>query len=105
MTALKGSVKLTGLSPQIVVALIVASSIAEDMGLDLVVTSANDSKHGANSLHYKGAAIDLRTKNMPDPQRGQFVLKVRGCLTPDFDVVFEGEGTDNEHLHVEFDPK
>jgi hypothetical protein len=33
------------------------------------------------------------------------VQEVKGSLGIHFDVVLEGIGTPNEHLHVEYDPK
>ena len=105
MVALKSSVKLKGLQPQAVVALLIASSIAEDMGLDLVVTSANDGNHMATSKHYSGEALDCRTHDWADEAKATFIRRVISGLGLYFDVVFEGAGTDNEHLHVEWDPK
>ena len=105
MLALKSSVKLKGLQPQMVIGLLIASSIAEDMGLDLVVTSANDGKHMATSKHYSGNALDLRTHDWPTAVKLQFVEKLRGCLTAEYDLLFEDQGGPNEHVHLEFDPK
>ena len=38
---------------------------------------------------------------------GQMTLveMIDGALGPDFDVIWEAQGLDNEHLHVEYDPK
>lgn len=105
MTALKNSVKLSSLKPQIVVAFVIASDIARSLGLDLIVTSANDSKHMTGSKHFVGEALDFRTHDWDDLTKSQFVAKLRACLTSDFDVVFEAANQPNEHLHVEWDPK
>ena len=105
MVALKSSVKLAGLTPQITVALIVASSIAQEMQRDLVVTSANDSKHMAGSKHYSGEALDFRTHDWAKDAKESFVNRLRAALGPNFDVIQEDMGGPNEHCHVEFDPK
>lgn len=105
MTALKSGVKLKALTPQAVVALLVASSIAESMNLDLVVTSANDSSHMAGSKHYSGEALDFRTHDWTDAHKQQFMRLATANLGADFDVILEALGLPNEHLHVEYDAK
>lgn len=104
---LKHSVKLAGLTPQMVLAAVIAQSIYARYGQKVTVTSANDSTHGANSLHSRGGecrAIDLRTNDFfGDKHALRDALKE--ALGPEFDVVFEGEGTPNEHMHIEWDPK
>jgi len=69
-----------------------------------VITSASDSTHKKESLHYglKGdsrcRAVDLRIKNLTNPQETAKELKRR--LGPDFDIVLEAD-----HIHLEYDPK
>ena len=66
-----------------------------------VITSASDGKHGPNSLHYKGKALDLRTKNLRPEQVHPVYVALNEALSPGgFDVVLE-----TDHIHVEFDPK
>ena len=51
-----------------------------------------------NSLHYKGCAVDIRSRDMLNP-----LLVSQGLnniLGPDFDVIFEGD-----HIHIEYDKK
>jgi len=65
-----------------------------------VITSGSDGKHGPNSLHYSGNALDLRT-NMLNPQEKDLVHRdLVVWLGGQFDVVLE-----SDHIHVEFDPK
>jgi len=104
---LKPGVRLTGLQPQIVLAAVVVHSIMARSGMECIITSANDSTHGANSLHSRDGlcrAMDFRTKNYPFDKRA-LAQEVRASLGPDFDVVLEDEGGPNEHMHVEYDPK
>lgn len=99
---LKPGVRLTDLSPQMVLAAMVIDGLYGDV--ECVITSANDSKHGVNSWHYKGRALDFRTKTyLGDKQALRDEIKA--SLGQDFDVVLEAVGEDNEHLHVEYDPK
>ena len=71
------------------------------------VTSANDSTHGANSLHYKNRAYDIRTKNIScylqrskEDIAKDWVERMKLVLGDDYDVIFE-----RDHIHVEYDPK
>lgn len=106
MLSLKSSVNLDGLKPQAVVGMVIVKTVYEFKKIECVITSCNDSKHGDKSLHYFGRAFDVRTKNIPS-----MALKIeiadlcKANLGPQFDVVLESVGLDNEHLHIEWDPK
>lgn len=67
---------------------------------DCVITSANDSKHGPNSLHYKGQALDLRTRHLNGQGLQSVYHKLKESLGEQFDVVLEAD-----HIHIEFDVK
>ena len=73
--------------------------------LPCVVTSGMDGKHKDGSLHYQGLAFDFRTKHMADQLKDKLIEDLRNRLTSDFDILLEDRGGENEHLHVEFDPK
>lgn len=106
MLRLNQNVRLKDLKPQMVVAMIVVENACRQLGRDCVVTSGNDSGHGSGSLHYKGLALDFRTKHIPPAAKSEFVENVRVSLPdPDYDVIWEDAGMPNEHLHIEFDPK
>lgn len=71
-----------------------------------VVTAGNDGKHMAGSLHYKDLALDLRSRSIPtQTERAGFRDALSAWLGPDYDVIFEAAGTENEHFHVEADGK
>lgn len=102
---IKHGVRLTGLMPQTVLAMLIVERIYERRGLECVLTSVNDSKHSDNSWHYRGAAFDARTKQAALEGQEQVLRdEVQAALGIDFDVVIEDIGTENEHLHVEYDP-
>lgn len=102
---LKAGVKAAGVKPELLLGLSVADTLHRRLtGEELVVTSLTDGKHKATSLHYKGLAADLRTKDLNTAQKQIFYLQLRDALGPDFDVIFEDEGKPNEHIHLEFDP-
>lgn len=91
---------------QVVIAAIVINS-ANWLGfsVDMVVTSGYEGSHNSNSLHYKGRALDFRTKSLTHRQKHDLVAEVRRRGGPDYDVILEDEGELDEHLHVEYDPK
>lgn len=105
MIQLKAGVKLTDMKPQMVLAATIVDCIYRKYVYEIcVITSANDSTHSEKSLHYSGNALDFRTKTI-GPLKATIVAEIKAALGPDFDVILEGLGTDNEHLHVEYDPK
>lgn len=98
---LKDSVRLPGLQSQILVAMIVAEGVYRSLGKELVITSANDSKHRvANSLHFQGLAVDLRTKDLTAVEQGKALALIRASLNVEYDVLLEAD-----HIHVEYQPK
>jgi hypothetical protein len=100
MPKLKPGVRLTGIRPEILFAVMAAERAYNRAGHELVVTSCVDSKHGRGSLHYSGAAVDLRTRDVPSDAMQGIVTEIRESLGPDFDVILE-----SDHLHAEYHPK
>jgi hypothetical protein len=113
--SIKRGVRLKGLVPQMVLAHYVVGECFARHGLPAFITSVNDGTHSATSLHHGKAgkytdglcrAIDYRTKYPElDGREETFRSEVKAALGDDFDVVIEDIGTENEHLHVEWDPK
>ena len=69
---------------------------------DLVITSANDSRHGPGSKHYTNEAIDVRSHNFRDATaKHLFRTAYELALGPQFRVLLEGLGTPNEHFHAQ----
>ena len=98
---LKKGVSLRNIRPQINVALAIANDVYADRGYELVVTSVNDGKHSTTSLHYDGAAADLRTRHLGDQTIAIGIVEnLREQLGPDFDVILE-----SDHIHLEWQPK
>jgi hypothetical protein len=76
-----------------------------EIGKEMVITSVNDSVHKKNSLHYQNRAIDIRTKHLTPEEKKKLYAFLRNKLGGDYDVILESEGLDNEHIHIEYDPK
>lgn len=100
MIVLKSGVRIYGLKPEILFAMNVADGLAAKRDVDLVITCVSEGQHKPGSLHYKGLAFDLRTRDWDKIFCDAFVAELRAALGSDFDVVPE-----ESHCHVEFDPK
>ena len=101
MIKIKNSgVKLTELCPQLVLVLCgtIQDIYKEHGSKDMVITSANDSKHSSGSKHYRGDAVDLRVWNLDNIDKT--VDDIRQAIGMDFDVINE-----DDHIHLEYHPK
>jgi len=98
------SVDPTGLKTETLLGVMVAQSIFSSHGFDCVMTSINDSRHAAKSRHYIGFAVDVRSKHLPSELKDGILAELRSAL-PGFDVLLEQRGTENEHFHMEYDPR
>ena len=99
MLMLKPDVRIMGLRPEIILAIVIAERAYAEIGCELMLTSGIEGQHSAGSLHYAGCAVDLRTQNVPVGKLQPLVERIRAALGPDFDVVLE-----SNHLHVELQP-
>src|SRR5687767_3987809 len=98
--------RVLGLRPEVVLAAhIVDGAYREVAGVDCIIRFGIDGVHSRASEHYTGLALDFRTHNVPADKRAKLVQTVTEALGPDYDVIWEAQGTPNEHLHVEYDPK
>jgi len=98
---IKPGVRVHGIRPEIVLALMVAESIYQSHGAEVVVTSGIDGQHKRGSKHYAGQAVDVRIWNLPDSVPAETVrAEIAEALAGDYDVVLE-----SDHIHIEFDPK
>lgn len=100
MISIKAGVKLDDLRPQILLGILIASSVYGKHGLDFTITSVSDGKHMLNSKHYVGQAFDIRTRGIRIELVYTLVEEIRVALGDNFDVVLE-----DSHIHAEFDPK
>lgn len=71
-----------------------------------VITSYWRTPGPAALLHGSDRAIDLRTRNLSSDQKDKIFIALRDTLYADgYDVIFEFRGQDQEHIHIEYDPK
>ena len=100
MLSLKPGVRITGIRPEILFAVVAVERAYAEAGFDTMVTSCLEGQHSSGSFHYAGAAADLRTNQVPTDRLQPLVEKIRVALGGDFDVILEAD-----HLHIEFQPK
>ena len=65
-----------------------------------IITSTTDGRHMRGSLHYKGLAVDLRTKDLSMYETINYHTSLKSALCKLCDVVLE-----SDHIHVEYSPK
>lgn len=94
------NVSLQSLAPQLVLALMISNEVYNEYGVEMVLTSANDSAHSVTSLHYSGNAVDLRTFTLDENVHQEVRDKIKDKLNQDFDVVLEPT-----HIHLEYQPR
>lgn len=100
MITFKQGVRMDGLQPQIVLAILIAESVYRSFGRDLLfITSISDGIHSPNSLHYSGNAVDLRIMGIDPFIVTNIKNKLSAYLGDNYDVVLE-----KTHIHIEYDP-
>lgn len=99
---IKDGVQMAGLQPIMRNVLIQANRIWQELGQELVVTSALDGEHSASSLHYFGYALDFRVRYFTQKEQWQAWQRLADrleSLSKDYAVVKEPT-----HIHVEYRP-
>lgn len=97
---LKQGVRIQGIRPELLLAILIADRAYTAKGGVLVITSICDGKHSATSLHYTGCAFDCRTKSISKEQATMIMSYLKGALPNDFDIVLE-----STHIHIEYQPR
>lgn len=68
-------------------------------GREVIITSTTDGKHKNGSLHFKGLAVDIRTRDLSDSTKSILGLRLKVALNLLCDVVDE-----SDHIHIEYQP-
>jgi hypothetical protein len=100
MLLLKPGVRVAGIRPEVLLAVVAAEGVFEEAGVDLVLTACVDGKHSLGSLHYAGQVVDIRTRDVPPEMRQKLAARVRECVGEDYDMILE-----ETHMHLEYQPK
>lgn len=99
MKHIKDDVTIATIKPVLLDGLLRLVLLYHQYELELVITSLTDSVHKSNSLHYRGYAADLRTRDIPAWQLPHLLDAIQHELGLAWDVVQE-----KDHFHVEYDP-
>ena len=106
---LKPGTNLQGLTTPMLLGLFIADGVYREFANhEITLTSGDDGKHGLTSLHNSGNAYDLRTNDLPEVvSRKELAGEIKERVGEDFDVIFEHdpEDPDNEHIHIEYQPR
>lgn len=98
---LKKGVRLLGVKPELLIGLMVADTIYNKNDEELTVTSIVDGKHSRTSKHYLGFGADLRTNDIDEDTVALITAQLKRQL-PEFYILLEHKGTQNEHIHMHF---
>lgn len=98
----KSGVLFTKIAPGGFRILSAIDQVAQQCGVDLVITSACDGTHsGIDDPHHRGEAYDVRSHDLGDLKE-KVIASIMAILGYDrFYGFIEAEGTDNEHYHLQ----
>lgn len=96
---LKDDVKVGGLRPEILLALMVAKDVYGQAGFECVVTSGLEGEHKRRSYHHLGLGIDLRIFHIPSDHARAIADRIREYLTDEYTVLLE-----SDHIHIHYAP-
>src|SRR5688572_25263515 len=99
MKHVKDGAVTTGLKPPIVDAMLQLCVLFRTYGVDFVLTEGSGGKHKVGSLHGRGYAIDVRSRDFPQWQQPHVLDDIHKTLGRDYDALQE-----IDHFHVEYDP-
>lgn len=86
-----------GVTPRSLTLLAGVANVAQTLGITIVVTAGSDGVHKTGSLHYKNAALDLRTRDMTTDVRSRVIDQLKKVFPPPtYDVILE-----IDHIHLE----
>lgn len=99
MKHVKDEVVIGPLKPVVLDALLRLAVLYSQYQKSLVVTALADGQHKPKSLHYKGYAADLRSRDVEAWQLPHLIYDIQHTLGMDWDVIQE-----IDHIHIEYDP-
>lgn len=100
-----------GVIPKSLTILCAVANVAQEMGRSVTISAGDNGQHMITSKHYDGKALDIRSKDFPDfATKHVFLARVltrlnRTTVKPAYQGLLENQGAENEHFHIEYDPK
>lgn len=107
MIIIKPGASIRACRAEILHALIISiAPIFDKYNVDTVVTSGSEMyKHTVKrSAHYRGDAVDLRSKHLSQQNKTAVLLELQTNLGDDFVVLLESANKPWEHYHVHWSP-
>lgn len=99
MKYVKEGVVTVGIQPITLDAVVCLALLFHQHNLSLVITEVTGGHHKVGSLHYRGYALDLRTRDVPPWQLPFLLDAIRDALGLNWFVLQE-----KDHCHTEYDP-
>lgn len=99
--------RLNGIKPETIVAILVATLILDELHIQAEVRSVTDGAHSEKSLHYVGYAVDIAPLHpVPLNMAHTITNQLAHALSVEYDVLTETDSTGHfTHWHIEFQPK
>ena len=89
----KGTVRLAGIKPEIIMACLIIEPIFAKFGVDLVITAGTD---GEGAKHKAGEAINLRSQDFVKSYWKAIAENVNAVLGVEYDFTIE-----DDHFHLQ----
>ena len=103
---IKEGVKITGVRPEIMLGLLVCECALLKRGHEVIVTELVGGTHSRTSLHPVGLAVDFRSKHIDSIEEKYDLLDImKDSLGEKYDLLLENAGGQEEHFHLEYQPK
>lgn len=101
MLSVKKGVKIAGMSPEILLGIMIVNGVYEEFGYQCTITEIMPTvKHVRASKHITGDGVDIRKSNIPFSKRKGVYLTCKAKLGENYDFV-----NHKSHNHLEFNPK
>ena len=97
---IKQGVKLLGIRPEIQASFFAIQRLCDEYGIEFWITCGTNGKHKRSSAHYKGLAIDVRSRDLRAVDKDRFAIELQARLQNEFDVIAH-----RTHFHCEWDRK
>lgn len=106
MLSLKEGACVKGLKAEVLLGYLIVASVLHTYGYGAVITEGSGGTHMPESLHYEGYAVDIRSKHVKTIEEKESIMATAvKALGSNFDLILENLGLENEHWHLEFQPK
>lgn len=106
MISIKEAAKVKGLHVETLLGFLIVASVLHEHGYGATITEGSGGTHMPKSLHYEGYAVDIRSKHVKTFEEKESIMATAvKALGSDFDLILENLGLENEHWHLEFQPK